>query len=365
MQPQSLLILDEAHHAAPSSEGRYGIESKFTRAVRDLAGRFEHRLFLSATPHNGHSSSFSTLMELLDPYRFTRGVKVRGKKALESVMVRRLKEDIRSVQGGFPERRVVPLVIDGLPDDAPEIVLSKLLDEYRQAREDRFANATKRSQAAAGLLVVGLQQRLLSSIEAFARSLAVHRRTVERHWEREAPSGPQLFDESVLTSTAGADDEEAEWTEEELEARENQHLESATSAAEQGSTHDPALWARERRLLDQMQEGAEAARGRPEAKFLALLDWIRTNLAPGLPRWGQEPTGPIRWNDRRLIIFTENREGTKKYLRTMLEHAIRGSDLEEQRIEVIDGNTSGPRRIEVQQRFNAPPDREPLRILIA
>jgi SNF2 family DNA or RNA helicase len=37
--PGSLLILDEAHHAAPSSGGRYGIETKFTRAVRDLAGR--------------------------------------------------------------------------------------------------------------------------------------------------------------------------------------------------------------------------------------------------------------------------------------------------------------------------------------
>ena len=121
LRPGSLLILDEAHHAAPSSGGRYGIESKFTRAVRDLAGRFEHRLFLSATPHNGHSNSFSTLLELLDPYRFTRGVKVRGRKALEDVMVRRLKEDIRVTQGGFPERRVERVVIDGLPADAPEL----------------------------------------------------------------------------------------------------------------------------------------------------------------------------------------------------------------------------------------------------
>ena len=78
----SVLILDEAHHAAPASGTRYGIETKFTRAIRDLAGRFEHRLFLSATPHNGHSNSFSTLLELLDPYRFTRGVKVRGKGSL-------------------------------------------------------------------------------------------------------------------------------------------------------------------------------------------------------------------------------------------------------------------------------------------
>ena len=36
-------------------------------AIRDLAPRFEHRLFLSATPHNGHSNSFSALLELLEP----------------------------------------------------------------------------------------------------------------------------------------------------------------------------------------------------------------------------------------------------------------------------------------------------------
>ena len=53
MLPGSLLVLDEAHHAAPSHGGCYGIESKFTRAVRDLCGRFEHRLILSATPTTG------------------------------------------------------------------------------------------------------------------------------------------------------------------------------------------------------------------------------------------------------------------------------------------------------------------------
>lgn len=77
--PGGLLILDEAHHAAPSSGGRYGIESKFTKAVRDLAHRFEHRLFLSATPHNGHSNSFYTLLELLDSYRL-RGASRSGRK---------------------------------------------------------------------------------------------------------------------------------------------------------------------------------------------------------------------------------------------------------------------------------------------
>ena len=138
--PGSLLILDEAHHAAPSSGGRYGIETKFTRAVRDLGGRFEHRLFLSATPHNGHSNSFSTLLELLDPYRFTRGVKVRGKTGARGRDGAPAEGGHpRGPGGGFPRRIVKPIRIDGLPDDAPELVLSRLLDEYRTAREQRFA----------------------------------------------------------------------------------------------------------------------------------------------------------------------------------------------------------------------------------
>ena len=43
-------------------------------------------------------------------------------------------------------------------------------------------------EAASALLVVGLQQRLLSSTEAFARSLKVHRATVERQWDKAAPA---------------------------------------------------------------------------------------------------------------------------------------------------------------------------------
>ncbi len=258
--PGSLMILDEAHHAAPSSGGRYGIETKFTRAIRDLAGRFEHRLFLSATPHNGHSNSFSTLLELLDPYRFTRGVEAKGKKVLDEVMVRRLKEDIRSIQGGFPKRVVTPVVIDGLPEGAPELVLSKLLDDYRTVREKRFAGTARRTQSAAGLLVVGLQQRLLSSIEAFARSLKVHRATVERQWEKGLQTAAKAITASdkeaaLFVSAPDADDERCEWTPEELDAEEAAQIEVVTAAAEAESPRDAdaeVLWRREQALLEQM-----------------------------------------------------------------------------------------------------------------
>ena len=368
LSPGSLLILDEAHHAAPSSGGRYGIETKFTQAIRELGGRFEHRLFLSATPHNGHSNSFATLLELLDPYRFTRGVPVRGKDALEHVMVRRIKEDIREVQGGFPRREVCRVVIDGLPDNAPELVLSRLLDEYRSVRDARFQGVAARTRAAAGLLVVGLQQKLLSSIEAFAISLARHRRTAREQWERfaaaetqtEYPGADAFSSEAAsrFASPPDADDERAEHTDEESASEEAAQIAAINAATESASGRSPdaeALWHTEQDLLDRMEEAASAARGHPDAKTRELIRWIGKHLCPDRPRW----------NDRRVLIFTENVIGTKRYLREMLEQAIAGTDRADERIETIDGQTAGANRKETQRRFNADPANDPLRILLA
>ena len=368
LSPGSLLILDEAHHAAPSSGGRYGIETKFTRAIRDLGGRFEHRLFLSATPHNGHSNSFASLLELLDPHRFTRGVPVRGKSALEDVMVRRIKEDIREVQGGFPKREVCRVAIDGLPDDAPELVLSRLLDEYRGVRETRFEHVPARARAAAGLLVVGLQQKLLSSIEAFAISLARHRKTSREQWERfasgdgqDAAAGSDAFASkaaSLFATPPDADDDRSEHTDEEHASEEAAQIAAINAAAESASGRSPAaeaLWRAEQDLLHRMEKVASAARGRPDAKTRELIRWINDHLCPDRPRW----------NERRVLIFTENVVGTKRYLREILEQAIAGTDLAEERIETIDGQTAGANRKEIQRRFNAAPADDPLRILIA
>jgi SNF2 family DNA or RNA helicase len=360
-RPGSLLILDEAHHAAPASGSRYAIDSKITRAIRDLAPRFEHRLFLSATPHNGHSNSFSALLEILDPHRFCRGVPVKGKKLLEDVMVRRLKEDIREVQGGFPRRVIKQIDIDGLPADAPELRLSALLDEHRRLREARLQGVSKRKQAAAALLVSGLQQRLLSSVEAFARTLRVHRRTLDRQRQQdaaEAAARPGLFD--LLGSGVGSDDDRAEMDPEALEREEDAQFEAATLAGAAKPQDD------ELRLLDEMTRIAEEARGLPDARVRLLLDWVRQHLCPGLPPSGAAGRAgkPLAWTDTRVLIFTEY-EDTLRYLRQQLEAALEGTDRAEERIEVYHGPTPQARREEIKRAFNGDPKKHPLRILLA
>jgi hypothetical protein len=286
---------------------------------------------------------------------------VKGKKLLEDVMVRRLKEDIREVQGGFPRRTVKQIDIDGLPADAPELRLSALLDQYRQLREERLKGESKRKQAAAALLVSGLQQRLLSSVEAFARTLRVHRRTAERQRQQdaaEAAADPGLFD--LLGGGVGGDDDRVGLDPEALQREEEAQFEAATLAAATGPHGD------EIRLLDEMTRIAEGARALPDARMSCLLDWMRQHLCPGLPRpGGALPKGPLaRWTDTRVLIFTEY-EDTLRYLRQQLEAAIQGTDRAEDRIEVYHGPTPQARREEVKRAFNADPRKHPLRILLA
>ena len=69
-----MLIVDEAHNVAPSGAGNYALDSQRTQALRGIGTHFEHKLFLTATPHNGYKESFSALLELLDDQRFARSV---------------------------------------------------------------------------------------------------------------------------------------------------------------------------------------------------------------------------------------------------------------------------------------------------
>jgi SNF2 family DNA or RNA helicase len=360
----SLLILDEAHHAAPASGQRYAIDSQITRAVRDLAQRFEHRLFLSATPHNGHSNSFSALLEILDPQRFCRGVKV-SKKMLDDVMVRRLKDDLREIIGGFPKRHVVQEEITGLPSDAPELRLVALLDEYRQLREKRLSVEARKLQTASGLLICGLQQRLFSSIEAFSRTLRVHRKTVLRQWHSAQSEGGQpsilsSFRVDLLGRGAESDDDRSLLSDVELAIEEDAEIASVT-AATAGSTDSAVareLFAKEQTILTTMTELAEASRALPDARIRRLVEWIKDNMCPNLPSPGAQ------WNGIRVILFTEY-DDTKRYLQQQLTAAISGSDRADERIAIFHGPTSSAEREVIKTAFNADPAKHPVRILIA
>jgi uncharacterized damage-inducible protein DinB len=157
-------------------------------------------------------------------------------------MVRRLKSDLRAIGEKFPKRIVGRIEIDRLPADAPELVLSQLLQQYRRAREARLATASKSQQASAMLVVTSLQKRLLSSIEAFARTLDVHRASMLATATKTPTVEPRTLD--LLATTPDADDELAELPEEDVEKEEDAQMVAATRQ----SQSEPAALLSERNI---------------------------------------------------------------------------------------------------------------------
>lgn len=350
---RTLFILDEAHHAAPSAGSHYAISSQLTKAVRELTERFEHRMFLTATPHNGHSNSFSALLEMLDPQRFTRGVEVRPRD-LEPIMVRRLKADLRKLGEAFPERIIEPIQLSGLPEDTPELDLARRLAAYGELRQKRLSTLSSQKAALAKLAFVGLQQRLLSSTAAFARTLKRHRVTLQAVLDGQEIAQVASAARAFVQAPDGDDDAELGLEGEDAESAIDADDDAATDAASALGIADATKAALKSEIaaVDEMLPIAERHASQTDARVRWLIDWIKASLFTD-----------GKWNRRRLIIFTEY-EDTRRWVERRLREVLDDTDRIDDRIGVFTGATGADRREEVKRAFNTDPDVEPLRILI-
>jgi superfamily II DNA or RNA helicase len=167
--PWDLLIVDECHNLMPAA---FGEDSDLCRMVRLLAPQFEHRLFLSATPHNGHTRCFTGLLEILDPVRFsqTDELKPAEKKRIQQVVLRRLKRDInaRTSPPKFCTRNRPQALTLALSDG--EIALSAAFDALRAKIRELIAADAHRRRRAGSFAVEILGKRLLSCPTALAES---------------------------------------------------------------------------------------------------------------------------------------------------------------------------------------------------
>jgi hypothetical protein len=245
-------------------------------------------------------------------------------------------------------------MFDHLPSDTPELVLSQKLAQYGALRMRRISTLPAHKAALAKLAYVGLQQRLLSSIAAFARTLKVHRRSLQKLLDKELVAGGIEAASSFVVTVSPDDsaelDLEGSSAEQAIDADEDAAAEAATVAGAEGATTD-ALRA-ELAMVDDMLGLAEPASLRPDARVHWLVQWIEQNMLDGRA-----------WNDRRLILFTEW-EDTRRWLGRRLSEALGDTDRADERIDVFTGTTGSDRREAVKRAFNANPATEPLRILI-
>ena len=319
-----ILVVDEAHHVAPASPsavggGRgYAVDTQRTIALREMAERCEHRLFLSATPHNGHPESFTALLEMIDSRRFSRGALLDG-KALREVTVRRLKADLPDK--GFQPRRlgVIPFTPD--PDEQE---MFELLD--RILTESARANRTGPNGDITAML---FKKRFLSSPWAFGMTLRSYLDT------RAAGRGDFTLDYDDILGEGQSDEEEGLWEQDE-----------ATALRHSKST-DPLVAARPGEL-DRLAGWGLGFESRPDARVTELITMLDAICRPA--GW---------WSNERVVIFTEYAH-TLEWLHRVLHQQGYGDVLA-----VIQGSTPTDDRELIRERFNADPAKERVRVLLA
>jgi superfamily II DNA or RNA helicase len=329
-----LLIVDEAHNISPSGRGRYATDSLRTLAIRTLTPHFEHKLFLSATPHNGYPESFSALLELVDNQRFARGVRP-NRIQLETVMVRRMKEELALKWDGsrrFAERKVDCLEVDYTPAER------RAHQALRDYTDLRLKHSASPGEAFASEFVLKLlKKRMFSCPEAFAVTLAKHERSLSG-----AGAGKTRFSETMLRRQI----EEAE----EDYANDDDYEEATHEAVDAASRlfHEPNQ--QEKALLRELRDYGREASLRPDSKAKCLIDWLNKTLRPG----GQ-------WNNERVLIFTEYRT-TQKWLHGLLAAAGMAQG---DRLMTLYGGMKADDRERIKAAFQHDPATSAVRILLA
>ncbi len=333
-----LLIVDEAHNIAPPGQAHYAIDSQRTAVIRMLVPHFEHRLFLTATPHNGYPASFSALLELLDNQRFARGVRPDPER-LAQIMVRRLKSEITNWDGTprFPARQIQDIRVAYTEQERQA---HQWLREYTKLS---LAAASEKAQHTALEFVLKLlKKRLLSSPAAFAATLAQHERSLREQSATHAQHSFLRHSEGVLRAMVEGFDEEYD---------DDEAYDEATSAMVRTLTEmfrPPS--AETSALLGKMREWAATASNRPDSKARQLIEWLKQTIRTG----GQ-------WSDERVIIFTEYR-ATQNWLHQLLagEGLTHG-----ERLLTMYGGMPLDDRERIKAAFQAKPQDSPVRILLA
>jgi len=331
-----LLVLDEAHNCAPAGRGKYATDSLRTQALRALAPHFEHRLFLTATPHNGYVESFSALLELLDNQRFARGA-LPDHRQLGAVMVRRLKSELKRRFDGSPRFAERKLHAIEVPYTDEEREIHAALREYTKLRQKGAVDRTER--IASEFVLTTLKKRLFSCPAAFRATLEQHEaslRTATRGRTARRPSEHLLQREINKAEEEYGDDALYE--------------EATTDAVDAATRLFSALSDDERRLLGQMKSWAAKAEARKDSKVRQLIAWLEENVRPA-----------GRWSDQRVIIFTEYR-ATQNWLHTVLTtEGFGGGD----RLLTMYGGMDSEKRERIKAAFQAGPHQSDVRILLA
>ena len=326
-----VLVVDEAHHVAPASPTAvagfrgYAVDSNRTIATRALAEKCEHRLFLSATPHNGFSESFTALMEMIDGRRFKRGANL-DERALRAIAVRRLKADLAQ-EKGFKQREFTSITFTPSDDEVRNF---SLLDQILTASARGGGN-----QSSTGIVAMLLKKRFLSSPWSFALTLRGYAEADDDGSELRIDDEDEYYQE--VLGSGQSDEEEGAAEHPEFTALRRSKPAGPLSAATGHEIEELVAW-------------GERFQHRPDSRLEKLIEFLDATCRPD-----------GRWGNDRVVVFTEY-AATLDWIADILAQCGYRDGIE---LATIQGSTDPDDRADIRARFTAPPGQHPVRVLVA
>jgi superfamily II DNA or RNA helicase len=310
--PWDLIVVDEAHKLSAYEYGSKLEERARYKALKELAPRTDHLLFLTATPHRGRKDTFRRLLLLLDEDLFQKDEHVAARvreqtaaygdagvadkavvRARNRFFLRRLKEEMVDWEGCalFKPRHTRTIGYDLTPqekelyDDVTRYVRSK----RRQAQAQKNRNVE--------LTLLVMQRRLASSLYAITRTLENRLAALNevlailRDPSRSAAEKKRLLGGTPDPETPRDITEYEDLPEDEREQIDRRIFRQVLTA-------DPEKVEEERNEVAELCRMAQALRHHNEAKFVELLKVL-------------DSSDIIRAEDEKLVIFTEHRDTLK------------------------------------------------------
>jgi superfamily II DNA or RNA helicase len=324
-----VLVVDEAHHVAPASPttapGRrgYAVDSQRTTATKALAEKCEHRLFLSATPHNGYPESFTALLEMIDGRRFKRGANL-DERALRDIAVRRLKAELTDKD--FKTRQLKALPFSPSDDEQRHFAtLDGILTDSARA------NGKGRSGDIVALL---LKKRFLSSPWSFARTLELYDQAAATNQQFQVDDLFAYYEE--VLGSGQSDEEEGEV----------EHPEFTALRQSKGS--NPLVTATSRDI-DSLIAWGRGFEHRPDSRLEALIKFLDAVCRPDGKTWSTE----------RVVVFTEYAATLDWIARVLTQRGYRDV------LATIQGSTPTEERETIRAQFTEDPAKYGVRVLLA
>ena len=336
-QRWDIVIVDEAHAAAkPHQSGPdHRVSMDRWQLVEAVAKRARHLLLLTATPHNGYTDSYASLLRMLDVGAVAGPADspIISKEIARRHVCQRRRSDIRSWFETHPERYPFP------ERDCEEVVVTPSMYEGQaiaavEAYGRNVLARVKPGQRGAVLAywtMLHLHKRALSSPAALRASLRNRRAGLER-----LLAGAEADEETMPLEAARAnalDEDTGERVTPE---------EAGTRMERLGFALSPEAIRAEIAELERMLALAEKVTPARDAKLQKLLD---TTL------WARLGTYP------KVIVFTRYVD-TLNYLAEQIRRAPR---YERTKVITIYGEMNDAQRREALRQF----ERAPLAVLVA